>query len=57
MIYFQGSESCTSEGVEEVFKKAEDTISKDYLNCIYFDEIGLAESSVHNPLKVLHNRL
>ena len=27
------------------------------LNCIYFDEIGLAEKSVHNPLKVLHSKL
>ena len=26
-------------------------------NCIYFDEIGLAEKSVHNPLKVLHSEL
>jgi hypothetical protein len=26
-------------------------------NCILFDEIGLAEKSIHNPLKVLHSRL
>ena len=25
--------------------------------CILFDEIGLAELSVHNPLKVLHSKL
>lgn len=44
MIYFQGSESSTSAGVEEVFKKAESLVSEkyEYLNCIYFDEIGLA---------------
>ncbi len=60
MIYFHGSESSTSEGVEEVFNKV-DTIKysdKSFCqNCIYFDEIGLAETSIHNPLKVLHSKL
>ena len=27
------------------------------INCIYFDELGLAEKSKHNPLKVLHSKL
>ena len=26
-------------------------------NCILFDEIGLAEKSEYNPLKVLHAKL
>ena len=65
LVPFQGSESCTSEGVESIFKKAyklyEDnsTNKKDteILPVILFDEIGLAEISVHNPLKVLHRHL
>ena len=45
MIYFQGSESSTSEGIEEVFAKVDMTkVSAKYkcINCVYFDEIGLA---------------
>ena len=45
MIYFQGSESSTSEGIEEVFSKVDNTkVSAKFncRNCIYFDEIGLA---------------
>jgi E3 ubiquitin-protein ligase RNF213 len=59
MTYFQGSESSTSEGIEEVFSKVNMTMSTNYnnLSCIYFDEIGLAEKSLHNPLKVLHSKL
>ena len=30
---------------------------KNILPVIVFDEIGLAELSKHNPLKVLHNHL
>jgi len=40
MIYFQGSESSTSEGVEEVFTKvdmASGSAKYNCLNCIYFD--------------------
>ena len=44
-----------------MFEKAVNTQSKNpkwnIQNCILFDEIGLAEKSVHNPLKVLHSRL
>jgi E3 ubiquitin-protein ligase RNF213 len=40
MIYFQGSESSTSEGVEEVFAKVDmvsGSAKYNCLNCIYFD--------------------
>ena len=65
LLPFQGSESCTSEGVESIFLKAY-KLYDDYsankknpeiLPVILFDEIGLAEISVHNPLKVLHKHL
>ena len=65
--YFQGSESTIPEDVEELFKKTEDTYNiykknkkKDDLVPIYmilFDELGLAEKSPSNPLKVLHSKL
>jgi len=65
--YFQGSESTTPEDVEELFKKTEDlfTIYKKYnqnddlapIFMILFDELGLAEKSPTNPLKVLHSKL
>ncbi|OMJ91253.1 hypothetical protein SteCoe_6230 [Stentor coeruleus] len=59
-ISYQGSESCTSEGIEKVFEKAEkylQTTGKNLLPVIVFDEIGLAEISSCNPLKVLHSLL
>ena len=66
-IYFQGSESTTPEDVEELFKKAND-LYKNYkiinnnnnsvpIYMILFDELGLAEKSPTNPLKVLHSKL
>lgn len=55
---FQGSESCTSEGVEKIFEKANRDLNlANVIPTILFDEIGLAEMSVHNPLKVLHSHL
>ena len=59
LVCFQGSESCTSEGVEEIFNKAEKLLNKNrkILPVVIFDEIGLAEVSKHNPLKVLHRLL
>ena len=67
-IYFQGSESTGPEDIEELFKKAEE-LYKNYKNnnnnnkksipiyMILFDELGLAEKSPTNPLKVLHSKL
>ena len=58
---YQGSLISTSEGILEVFEKARNK-SKNldpnlYLQLIYFDEMGLAEISPNNPLKVLHSQL
>jgi len=65
--YFQGAESTAPEDVEELFKKTEElyNIYKKYnknddlvpIYMILFDELGLAEKSPLNPLKVLHNKL
>ncbi|KAK3713135.1 hypothetical protein QZH41_001214 [Actinostola sp. cb2023] len=56
-VSFQGSESSTSEGIEKVFEKAKKYKSEDVLPVVLLDEIGLAEISKFNPLKVLHRLL
>ncbi|RHZ88865.1 hypothetical protein Glove_21g49 [Diversispora epigaea] len=58
VIPYQGSTSSTSDGIEKVFRKAKDyqnTNSKEFpLITVILLEVGLAETSPHNPLKVLH---
>ena len=58
-IYYQGSETSTSEGIKKVFEKAKNIFMKKgekaILPLIVFDEIGLAEISQNNPLKILHS--
>lgn len=60
-VSFQGSESSTSDGIIKVFEKAQNyqkhNQSGDVLSVVILDEIGLAEISRFNPLKVLHNLL
>ena len=65
--YFQGSESTLPEDVEKLFEIAGNKlqfyikkgIEKEKLpiSMILFDELGLAEKSKSNPLKVLHSKL
>ena len=65
-IYFQGSESTQPEDVQRLFDKAVRKLNnlkkkkeKEDLPIIMvlFDELGLAERSKSNPLKVLHEKL
>ena len=68
-IYYQGSTSTTPEEIEKLFEKTEEkyNIYKKYnkidkenpipIYMILFDELGLAEKSPTNPLKVLHSKL
>ena len=60
-VSFQGSESSTSDGITKVFEKATNyqasNSEDDVLSVVILDEIGLAEISRHNPLKVLHSLL
>ncbi|VDH96558.1 Hypothetical predicted protein [Mytilus galloprovincialis] len=60
-VSFQGSESSTSEGILKVFEKAkkyqQHNDENDVLTVVILDEIGLAENSRFNPLKVLHELL
>ena len=61
---YQGSLGSTSKGVLNIFKKArtilenekDENLSK-IISMIYFDEMGLAEHSPNNPLKVIHSEL
>ncbi len=59
VVSYQCSESSTSEGIIKVFEKARKYKShnKDVLPVVLLDEVGLAENSKYNPLKVLHSLL
>ena len=61
---YQGSMASTSKGVESIFSKARQVFQKlteenkkNNISLIYFDEMGLAEHSPNNPLKVIHSEL
>jgi hypothetical protein len=60
-VSYQGSQSCTSSSIEKVFERAgkyqKAQSEAPLLPVIVFDEIGLAELSPRNPLKVLHAEL
>ena len=56
--YYQGSETSIAEGIEQVFEKAiksqQKNRGKQIITLVFFDEMGLAERSSNNPLKVIH---
>ena len=62
---FQGSITTSSRGVINIFEIAKEKLAqlkklnkeKDSISLIFFDELGLAEKSTENPLKVLHSYL
>lgn len=58
LVSYQGSQNSTSEGIVKVFEKAnryvESNRQHNVLVVVVLDEVGLAETSRHNPLKVLH---
>ena len=59
VVSYQGSESSTSEGIIKVFEKAKKykSVNENALPVVLLDEVGLAENSKYNPLKVLHSLL
>ena len=57
VVYFQGSRTSTSKEIENAFESAYKSIKKDYISLLFFDEMGLAEISDNNPLKILHSKL
>jgi hypothetical protein len=67
-VHYQGSEDSTSEGIITVFNKARKYLDEERqsddaqamaksIPVVLLDEVGLAEVSRHNPLKVLHSLL
>ena len=62
---YQGSETSTSKGILNIFNKAREPIKRnkkkgnkmDFIPAVFFDEMGLAENSINNPLKVIHSQL
>ena len=56
-LSFQGSKTSTSDGIIRVFENASKLRRKGRQPVVLLDEVGLAEESDHNPLKVLHERL
>ena len=59
---YQGSLTSNSKGILKIFEKArislkDKKISNEIISSIYFDEMGLAEISKNNPLKVIHSQL
>ena len=61
---YQGSMASTSKGVENIFaiarnvyKSLKQEDKKNNISLIFFDEMGLAEHSPNNPLKVIHSEL
>ena len=52
--YYQGSNNSTSKGIEEIFNRAKNTKEQRSIPLVFFDEMGLAERSINNPLKIIH---
>ena len=57
VVYFQGTRTSTSKEIENAFESAYKSIKKGYISLLFFDEMGLAEISDNNPLKILHSKL
>lgn len=56
--YFQGSKQTTDTGIERVFETAlQQSKQENIIQLVFIDELGLAELSPHNPLKILHKYL
>ena len=55
-LYYQGSNQSTARGIELAFVKTRAILENfpNYIPVLFFDEIGMAENSPNNPLKVLH---
>ena len=58
--FYQCSLTSTSENLEDVFKNAKNKLEKynyEIISLIFIDEMGIADGSPNNPLKVLHSQL
>ena len=64
LFAYQGSIASISIGLKKILIKARETYNKlkeedkkSNISLIFFDEMGLAEHSPNNPLKVIHSEL
>ncbi len=63
MNSYQGSMGSTSKSVQNIFRRAKEVLNNfdkeknDIISMVFFDEMGLAEYSSKNPLKVIHYEL
>ena len=58
--FYQCSLTSTSENLEILFKEAENKLKKNkykIISLVFMDEMGIADESENNPLKVLHSKL
>ena len=58
-FYYQCSLTSTSENIEKIFKRAYKKLEKrnyEIISLICMDEMGIADESQNNPLKVLHSQ-
>ena len=58
--FYQCSLTSTSENLEKVFNNAREKLIKiknEIISLIFIDEMGIADESKNNPLKVLHSKL
>ena len=58
--FYQCSITSTSESVEEVFKRSRkklENLKYEINSLVFMDEMGIADESKNNPLKVLHSEL
>ncbi|ETN98782.1 hypothetical protein RFI_38705, partial [Reticulomyxa filosa] len=57
-ISFQGTRNCKPSAIKELWDQTERYSNDKTITTLFlFDEIGLAEQSPHNPLKILHQLL
>ena len=59
---YQGSLTSNSKGILKIFQRAKKSLEdkrlqNEIISTVYFDEMGLAEISKNNPLKVIHSEL
>ena len=58
--FYQCSITSTSESVEQVFNRARkklENLKYEINSLVFMDEMGIADESKNNPLKVLHSEL
>ena len=56
-VEYQGTPHSETKELQNIFELAKSKVNINYVPLIFFDEMGLAELSPENPLKILHEYL